>query len=458
MKLERITLANYRGFDQIDLVCEQDVTVIAGVNGVGKSALLSAIVKTASHGLSRVTPSKETVVSMMATDIKAEKESLSVSAVLSFSKINVHVDIARSTGIGAEEAEELTKKRDELRFATRQTTKGSKEEQDIEDAIRIIEDKLAPLEDRPTVRVLPVDPNDDPDEIVAGLRAAKAQPIAVFYSTSRFLSRMPPILPKTKGIEIATAYHKALDQLEISLNEFANWYRVLSDAGNEKRSKRIFQQLESAISTFLQGVNGLQLHVDRPPRFSVKKNGDLFFLEQLSDGERGLLALVFDLTRRLSIANPDSENPIIDGVALVLIDEIELHLHPKWQRQVVRKLQDVFRSCQFVITTHSPQVIGQIKADKLRLLSHDETGKVVLSPVKQAFGMDSSWILQNIMGVPARDYETEQRLSKIYDEIDAGNYEDARTLTDELRSEIGDFPDLQEAIALLDRFKLLGQG
>lgn len=457
MKLERLSLANYRGFDQVDLKCEPDVTLIAGVNGVGKSALLSAIVKCASHALPRLTHSKEDVLSTAVTDIKSGKESLSISAQFKISAADVYVDIDRSSGVSAAEAEALTKRRDELRFATRETKKGSKEEEAIEQEIRIIENKLSPAE-LPTVRILPVNPDRDSDELLSDIMQATAQPVSVFYSTSRFLSRLPPMLPKTRGIEIATAYNKALDQLEISLNDFANWYRVQSETGSRKRTKGVFQQLDSAIATFLQDVKSLQLHPERPPRFSVKKNGDTFFLEQLSDGERGLLALVFDLARRLAIANPESDNPIAEGVALVLIDEIELHLHPKWQRQAVRKLQDVFKSCQFIITTHSPQVIGQTKAEKLRLLTHDESGKVVLNHVAQAFGMDSSWVLQNIMGVPARDYVTEQRLSKVYDEIDAGNYAAARSLADELRSEIGDFPDLQEALALLDRFEMLGQG
>lgn len=457
MKLERLSLANYRGFDQIDLKCEPDVTLIAGVNGVGKSALLSAIVKSASHALPRLTHSKEDVLSTAATDTKSGKESLSIHAQFKIPKVDVYVDIVRSSGVSTTEAEALTKRRDELRFATRETKKGSKEEQAIEQEITIIEGKLAPAE-MPTVRILPVNPDHDTNELVGNIKQTTAQPIAIFYSTSRFLSRLPPMLPKTREIEIATAYNKALDQLEISLNDFANWYRVQSETGSKKRTERVFQQLDSAIATFLQDVNGLQLHPERPPRFSVKKNGDTFFLEQLSDGERGLLALVFDLTRRLTIANPESDNPIAEGVALVLIDEIELHLHPKWQRHAVRKLQEVFKNCQFIITTHSPQVIGQTKAEKLRLLSHDASGRVVLIPVPQAFGMDSSWVLQNIMGVPARDYETEQRLSKIYDEIDTGNYGAARTLAYELRSELGDFPDLQEALALLDRFGMLGQG
>jgi len=69
--------------------------------------------------------------------------------------------------------------------------------------------------------------------------------------------------------------------------------------------------------------------------------------------------------------------------------------------------------------------------------------------------MDSSWILEKIMGVPARDYETEQRLSAIYQAIDKDDLRRARGLANQLRDDIGDFPDLQEALALLDRFALL---
>lgn len=455
MKLEYLSLANYRGFDQIDLKCQKDITLIAGVNGVGKSALLSAIVKCASHALPRLTQSKEDVLSTATTDIKSGKESLSISAHFKISTADVYVDIARSAGVTTAEAKSLIKRRNELRFASREIKKSSKEEQDIEQQISIIENKLTPAE-MPTVRILPVNPDQDTDSMVDDMNLITAQPIAVFYSTSRFLSRLPPMLQKTKEIDVATAHSKALSQLEISLNDFANWYRVQSETGSTKKTKRLFEQLDAAITTFLQDVKCLELHPERPPRFSVKKNGDRFFLDQLSDGERGLLAMVFDLTRRLAIAYPESDNPIAEGAALVLIDEIELHLHPKWQRHVVRKLQETFRACQFIITTHSPQVIGQIKAEKLRLLSHDDSGRVVLIPVAQSFGMDSSWILQNIMGVPARDYETEQFLSMVYEEIDANNYKLARIKAEKLRKEIGDFPDLQEVLALLDRLEMLG--
>jgi len=454
MKLNHLSLANYRGFEQLDISFEPDITVIAGVNGVGKSALLSAIVRCLSHTLRAHSFSKESPIGMTQTDIKTGKNNLTVSTAFNYSNADVQVDISRPRGTAPDEAKALAEKRDELRFAIRETKKGSIEEKNLEDEIRNIELKIAPPEDLVSMRAIPHDSKED----VTQLNATDEHPIAVYYSTARFLSRLPISPPKTKGLELATAYVNALDQLEISLNDFANWYRVVAETEDSEHSSRIFQQLENAVSVFLGDVKELRLHPERPFRFSVQKNGETFYLEQLSDGERGLLALVFDLTRRLATANPISNNPIAEGNALVLIDEIELHLHPKWQRKAIRRLREVFRNCQFIITTHSPQVIGQVKAEKLRLLSHDEKGKVVLSQITQAFGMDSSWVLQNIMGTPARDYETEQHLSKIFDAIDERRYGEARELTVAMREEIGDFPDLQEAVALLDRFELLGQG
>ncbi|MDP2832180.1 MAG: AAA family ATPase [Pseudomonadota bacterium] len=456
MKLQRLTLANFRGFDQIELDIATDVTVIAGVNGVGKSGVLKALASAMSLALPRFTASTEVPLGLADTDVQFSKAGLSLSAELSLDAADIYIDITRAAPLEKDKAEALLKRRDDLRFATRETKKGSKEEQAINDDIRLIDLQLAPVSDVPVVRILPKSPDIVPEEICAKGKVSNVQPIAVFYSTARFFSRLPPVLPKTKSVDLAAAYDKALNQMEVSLNDFANWYRVLVDDKPPELTTRMFQQLEAAVSVFLPGVSNLQIHADRPPRFSVDKNCSHFYLEQLSDGERGLLALVFDLTRRLAIANPNSNNPIAEGVALVMIDEIELHLHPKWQRQVLRRLRDAFKNCQFVVTSHSPQVIGQVRPEALRLLHHDASGKVTLVPVAQSFGMDSNWILQNVMGVPARDYETEQRLSTIYQAIDEGKLQDARALAESLRSDIGDFPDLQEALALLDRFELLG--
>ncbi len=445
MKLNRLSLAHYRGFEQLDITFEPDITVIAGVNGVGKSALLAAIVRCLSHTLRTHCFSKEPPIGMVQADIKTGKDSLTVSGVFNYSNAEVQVDIARPRGLHPDESKALAERRDELRFAIRETKKSSVEEQELEDEIHSIERKLSPPEELVSMRAIPHKTQDETTQ----LNAANEHPIAVHYSTSRFLSRLPPVLPKVKGVEIATAYVRALDQLEISLNDFANWYRVLEESKDSERSSRIFNQLENAISEFLQDVSGLRLHDERPPRFSVQKNGETLYLEQLSDGERGLLALVFDLTRRLTIANPTSDNPLAEGVALVLIDEIELHLHPKWQREVLHRLKAVFTSSQFVVTTHSPLVLGEVESRCVRFLEWNN-GKVVATVPQEALGLDANRILLELMEAPVRNRAMEEQLNELFDFIDDEQFNKARQAMEGLRAKLGEHdPELTRASSLL---------
>jgi predicted ATP-binding protein involved in virulence len=181
----------------------------------------------------------------------------------------------------------------------------------------------------------------------------------------------------------------------------------------------------------------------------VSKNGQLLFLEQLSDGERGLLALVFDLTRRLAIANPNLNDPISEGVALVLIDEIELHLHPKWQRNVLQRLCDTFKASQFVVTTHSPLVLGEVPARCVRFLEFVD-GKVKVFTPSEAYGMDANRILQEFMGAPVRNPQVEKELTKLFELIDREEFNDARTAIAMLEKKLGtEEPELTRASSLI---------
>jgi predicted ATP-binding protein involved in virulence len=449
MKLKKLTLANFRGFDQIDLDFSDDVTVIAGVNGVGKSGVLQALVSALSLALPNFTVSRESPLGLNDTDVQSGKPGLSMSVTLDLDTAKVVVDLTRAAPLAADKAKSLIKRRDDLRFATRETKKGSKEEEGINDEIRRIEIQLDKASDIAAVRILPNDAATDADELVASMKANSKQPIAVFYTTSRLLSRLSPALPKLKKIDAATAYEKALNQPEVSLNDFANWYRVVAAEATTAAKDRIFQQLEQAINTFLPEVRGLALYDERPPRFSVKKSDQTLFLQQLSDGERGLLALVFDLTRRLAIANPDSDNPIAEGVALVLIDEIELHLHPKWQRDVLQRLCDIFKACQFVVTTHSPLVLGEVPARCVRFLEFVD-GKVSVTVPTEAYGMDANRILQEFMGAPVRNRQVDAELKILFELIDQEHFDEARTAIAALENKLGeDEPELTRASSLI---------
>lgn len=133
-----------------------------------------------------------------------------------------------------------------------------------------------------------------------------------------------------------------------------------------------------------------ELQVKRNPlRLAVKKNGREYSVDQLSDGEKCTLALIGDLARRLALANQNSENPLA-GSGIVLIDEIELHMHPSWQRKVFPVLRKTFPNIQFIVTTHSPQVLGEVSNQfNLFMLSENENHQNIITPVNRMDGFDS---------------------------------------------------------------------
>lgn len=444
MKLRKLTLSNFRGFEQIELQFSEKVTAIAGVNGVGKSAVLQAISKLASYLLPEITIAKKEISSFSDSDVHSGKLAMSIGAAFEVNdSLEILGNISR-TQIDPSRVSDIREERENIRASRRYVKKNSPEDLEFEERLQELEELLKSSEDYFSWQA-------DKGRLKIG------NPLIVYYSTNRSLSRLPPRLSQVKPLSTASAYVNALKGAEVSLNDFANWYRAAQKGllGSEKVSQRLFEILEDVIQKMLPGFDHLQLVDTSRPHFTIHKQGSLLELEQLSDGERGLLALTFDLTRRLTTANLTSNDPVEEGSAIVLIDEIELHLHPSWQRKVLRKLTSTFKNCQFIVTTHSPQVIGQTKAEKLRLLDKADERRISVTTPSQAFGMDSSWILENIMGTPARDLKTEQDLGDIFDAIDEENYLHARQLVEKMLGEVGEFPELDEASALLDRLELL---
>ena len=131
---------------------------------------------------------------------------------------------------------------------------------------------------------------------------------------------------------------------------------------------------------------------------------------------------------------------------MVLIDEIDLHLHPKWQRQIARKLTETFPRCQFIATTHSPQVIGEVEHDRIQVIT--EGG--AYSPT-HSFGVDSSRVLEEIMDADPRTKEVLDLLARIKDEIDHDAFNRARHSLNQLIGRVGNSdPEVTRVRTLLD--------
>jgi predicted ATP-binding protein involved in virulence len=124
----------------------------------------------------------------------------------------------------------------------------------------------------------------------------------------------------------------------------------------------------------------------------------LLFLNQLSDGYRSLLAMVMDLAVRLVIANPQSKDPL-NAQCVVMVDEIDLHLHPRLQQRIIGDLTRTFPGVQWIFTTHSPQVLSTVRPESIRIL---RAGQMILGDGLHSFGVQSNRILNEIMGVASR--------------------------------------------------------
>jgi predicted ATP-binding protein involved in virulence len=189
------------------------------------------------------------------------------------------------------------------------------------------------------------------------------------------------------------------------------------------------------------------LRVRRQPtlRMTVEKNGEELIVNQLSDGEKCLLAMTGDLARRLSIANPSLKNPL-EGYGVVLIDEVDLHLHPQWQRIIIPSLERTFPNCQFIVTTHSPLVLSYLKKEQVFLL---EDFKLV-EKTPHTYGRDVGSILFDVMAVLDRPDEIKKRLEKCNRLIDDENYDDAKREIDKLEVLLGpNDPEILRAKSML---------
>lgn len=193
-------------------------------------------------------------------------------------------------------------------------------------------------------------------------------------------------------------------------------------------------------------------------RMTVEKLGEELSINQLSDGEKTTLAMVGDIARRLSILNPERPvEEVMHGTGVVLIDEIELHLHPQWQREILPKLAKTFPNCQFIVTTHSPQVLSHVEAESVWLLQRGADGKITAENPERSFGLDSNRVLVELLGVPERPQEAKDRISKVFGLVEAGDFVKAKAEIESAKSLIGDLRELDAALALMRRKERLGR-
>jgi predicted ATP-binding protein involved in virulence len=166
----------------------------------------------------------------------------------------------------------------------------------------------------------------------------------------------------------------------------------------------------------------------------VMADGKPQMFRNLSDGQRVMLTMIGDLAKRAITLNPHMGRDVLRRiVGIVTIDELDLHLHPRWQRRVIHDLKRTFPRIQFVATTHSPQLIGEALPDEIRVLENWD-----VSNPEHSFGVDSSRILQEVMGVSPRNVETQKLLSDLAEVVDKEDLDAAKQLVAQIAATLGE--------------------
>lgn len=224
----------------------------------------------------------------------------------------------------------------------------------------------------------------------------------------------------------------------------------------EEREGREIKIIKQTIERLLPEYSNLRVKRHPKPQMLIDKDGETFSMDQLSDGEKNIIVLISDIARRLTIANPRIENPL-EGNGIILIDEVDLHLHPAWQRLVIPKLLEFFPNCQFFISTHSPQVVSHVKPYSLFLLRNMEN-RLTWSQATESYGKTSDRILEDLLEVDARPSEEKERLKALFRMIDAGELEKAKKELERLDELIvGGEPELAKARVLIKRKEIIGR-
>lgn len=203
--------------------------------------------------------------------------------------------------------------------------------------------------------------------------------------------------------------------------------------------------MREALTKILPHVTDIQIRRSGEQAMIAKENGREISINQLSDGAKILFALSGDLARRLAMANPAVNEPLL-GNGIVLIDELELHLHPKWQREIIRKLPTVFPNIQFIISTHSPQIVSEVAAESLYILNwNQENNQPEYTKPYRSLGLDSTEVLSEIMDSRTINQEFDDEVAKVYQYIEQEKWEEAEKKIEYLEEKYGEIPKILRA-------------
>jgi predicted ATP-binding protein involved in virulence len=430
MRVQELKLHNFRGIKDLHLIFNTDhnIIVLVGINGVGKSSILDCInvlIKFHKTVYDTIDTVSEQFYFYHDGDLLRDRESL-------LSTSDIHIDANN------------TLDRIKVEFNGRDLEwKIAKFKQDSSDKLW----KDTYDESRDSIATNRKDIHQNPQNTELVSKEPLINGFLYYLSNRRVVDLMAPT---TMGSEYI-----------VNFEDFSRWFKEIENLENEQRLSDsieyrhpVLAAVRHATYSLLGECYGTLTFKRAIDKMTIKKSGREIALELLSDGEKSLLAMVGHLSRKLAEYNPDFINPL-QASAIVLIDEIELHLHPAWQRMIIPRLTQTFPNCQFIVTTHSPQVLSHVDPECIHILDYDGDNVVVKRP-DSSYGLDSNRILEDILGVSKRPQEIQERMSELFRTINNNDLESAKEIVRELGDKIGiGEPELVKAEATIKRREII---
>lgn len=413
MFLERLTLKNYRCFENTEIRFSERMSVIVGDNGSGKTAILEAAAIAAGTLVQPIDEVRSRNIDKRDATIKS-------------------FEIGSVPG-------------GEAQFPVEVSASGRPDYERIEwsRSLNSSEGKTTIIDARAMIAL--------GKRMLEGIRSNEKTlilPIVAYYGTGRLWDyhreKRTDVFKNNSRIN---GYTDSLDGTA-NLKLMMNWFKkmTMQRYQNQEEGRGGIPEFDTVcrvIEMYYSQVTGYR---NVSVRYNLNSNEIDFYydedekhrlrmpLSQMSDGYKGTVSLIADIAYRMSLLNPGLlENTISETPGIVLIDEIDLHLHPAWQERILDDLLKIFPVVQFIVTTHSPIVINSIRSENLILLRN----KVPVEAGTEVFGKDANTIIRSIMQTNERPKSVLNQFDEFYSALDEGKINTAREILRDIVNEIG---------------------
>ena len=438
MNLKSIKIKNYRCFKDVEIDFDNRVTLVVGKNGAGKTAILDAVAVSVGTFL-------------LGIDGGVGRSILKDDARYEFYDLEGTIDSQHQfpveiKSIGDCRKEENVKWVRSLNSENGKTT--------IKDAVELtsIAKKVQ-------------------QQIMKGYKTL-ILPLISYYGTGRLYAQKK----EKRNIKSLTEFRRQVgyvDCMAAESNEklMLNWFQTQTLKSLQKQQKTgvleppiLLKTVEKAICRCYERISGsknasisfdLDTHRLMLEFETTEGDAQKFAMDEMSDGYKNTLSMIGDIAYRMAVLNPMLGEQVLERTpGIVLIDEIDLHLHPQWQQTILSDLQEIFPNIQFIVSSHAPAVINSVSREKIRIL---DNGKIYIPPA-QTYGRDANSILREVMKVSERPVDIKQRMDLFYAYMDEDNYEEADKILMGIEAIVGTTdPDIAAARTSLDLERILGE-